>query len=391
MRKILITMLLSILIFASYNTKKETEVNEKNPRINATKSREEKKATISSSPSESSHRIYDNMELILYHEIYESDKYADKSMYDAICFYSALDSDKNEAIIKSYLDEKGMYKENPDGEINHKNQKLGEYYINEEKGKISFILHMGGATCCLTVNMSDFDKEGFVSCEYDENQNIVKEKILSNDGSLLANIAYEYMPNIPFPIITEYKVEENNSSIQKLLNRNQKLWLYKDYIEFSETGKIIGYKGDIFNPDDNNDYLTFNYNDTDIITNITGKLTNDDYFSEIEKDDFLSSPVNIDFCYESKLLESFSYSRPSMFYGTTDSTGEVLYDDKGRMVYNDFYITHGSVYCFYFYKNDEKRPWASVTFDSMAYSGWEEDGIEYMYGNNISTYIFQKE
>ncbi len=391
MRKILIIMLLSVLVFASYNTKKETEVNEEKTPINTTKSREEKKATIDASPSESSHNINDNKELILYHKICEEVKYSDKSMYDAICFYTVSDSNRNEAIITSYIQEKDMYKEKPDGEIDHKNQKLGEYYINEEKGKISFILHMEGAICCLTVNMSDFDKEGYIACEYDENQNIVKENLLSNDGSILANIAYEYMSNIPFPIITEYKALENNGSIQKMLNRNQKLWLYKDYIEFSDLGKIIGYKGDIFNLDDNNDYLAFNYNDTDIITNITGKLTNDDYFNEIENDDFLSSPVNIDFCYKNKLLESFSYNRPSTFYGTTDSTGEVLYDDKGRMVYNEYYITHGSVYCFYFYKNNEKRPWASVTFDSMAYSGWEENGIEYMHGNEISTYIFQKE
>jgi hypothetical protein len=385
--------MVSILMIASCDSKEKTL-------IKTIKSLNEERTNISDSPSESSDNINDNMELILYHENSEKEEEEDKSIYDSMCFYAVSDSNRNESIIKSYLQEKDMYKENPDGEIHHDNQKLGEYYINEEKGKISFILRMWNndsehpkqvAISCSTVKMNDFKNVGYISYEYDENQNIVRENLFSNDNSLLANISYEYIPNIPFPIIIEYKVVEDNWSIKQLLNRNQKLWLNKDNIKFSKIGKIIGYKGDIFYPNNNNDYLTFNYNDKENIISIVGMPTNE-YSSEYEKSGFISPTVDIDFSYgENNILESFTYNRPTIIYGTSDSTGEVLYDDKGRIVFNDFYITHGSISCFYFYENDEKRPWASITFDSMPYGGWEENGIEYMYGNNIITYIFQKE
>ncbi|MBS7528764.1 hypothetical protein KHM83_19030 [Fusibacter paucivorans] len=37
------------------------------------------------------------------------------------------------------------------------------------------------------------------------------------------------------------------------------------------------------------------------------------------------------------------------------------------------------------------RPWAIVSFDSMPYGGWDEDGIRYMYGNPLQIQLFTKE
>lgn len=338
--------------------------------------------------------VSDNMESILYYENLESIEHADKSKYDLISFFVDTDTSRNESIIESYLIDRGMYEDYPDGDIYYNEQVLGEYYINEDLGKISFILHIWNfhsespkrvAISCLTVNINDFNDEGYFVYQYDGNQDIVQEDLYSVDNNLLASVIYEHIADFPFSIIVEHNENvDDDRRMEASLNRNQKLWLYKDYIETDNTGNITGYNGDPFYRTDCDDYLVFNYNDNDEVVQINGLLTDNESLSE-------NHTFSMDFNYgENHLLNSITYSRSTRVYGTSDSIGDVLYDDEGRMVYNDFYVTHGSMYCFYFYKSNEIRPWAIITLDSMPYNGWEEDGIVYMYGNYINTYLFLK-
>jgi hypothetical protein len=60
-------------------------------------------------------------------------------------------------------------------------------------------------------------------------------------------------------------------------------------------------------------------------------------------------------------------------------------------MYLNFYTTHGSINNFFFYHDSDIRPWAIVSFDSMPYGSWDEDGIQYMYGNPLQIQLFSKE
>jgi len=105
-------------------------------------------------------------EVVFFQENYETEKHQDKSMYDAITFYTVEDSTRNASLINAYLVEREMNIESSDGVFYYNELKIGEYYINENKGKISFILRMWDnyhtspklvAINCTTVDMNDFD------------------------------------------------------------------------------------------------------------------------------------------------------------------------------------------------------------------------------------------
>lgn len=58
---------------------------------------------------------------------------------------------------------------------------------------------------------------------------------------------------------------------------------------------------------------------------------------------------NMEFRYrEGGTLKDASYCKSSYTHGTFDSSGYIIYDEKGRMTVNDYYVTHGGddVYLF---------------------------------------------
>ena len=70
-------------------------------------------------------------------------------------------------------------------------------------------------------------------------------------------------------------------------------------------------------------------------------------------------------------INSIEYLRSSYSHGTSDSTGRILYDDKGRMVYNGFYITHGGDAGIFLYEGDSRMPWCVLRWCSYL-PGFEE-------------------
>ena len=60
------------------------------------------------------------------------------------------------------------------------------------------------------------------------------------------------------------------------------------------------------------------------------------------------------------------YFRSSYTHGTTDSSGNIVYDKKGRMIYNPYYITHGGDAGIYVYEEDSDMPWSVLHWCSYA-------------------------
>ncbi|MBD5487841.1 MAG: hypothetical protein HDR13_03475 [Lachnospiraceae bacterium] len=56
----------------------------------------------------------------------------------------------------------------------------------------------------------------------------------------------------------------------------------------------------------------------------------------------------------------------SWTHGTSDSSGAIEYDEKGRMILNDYYITHGGHTDIFLYKDDSDLPWACLNWCSYA-------------------------
>ncbi len=312
-----------------------------------------------------------------------------------------FDSEQQEVdFIKSYLLERGISKEVPDGMSCCGEKKVVEYYVDNENRNISFILRIKDAilfdVCFfVTLNLDDMAKVGYLTYRFDEKIDKVYECIYDMTGEQMAQIAYQYNPSIPFPLITEYEdISSYKDSIGDVLFRSQKFWIYEKMAKFDVSGKLITYENDIFEPDDIHSQSVFSYDKKCRLDKIEGTLSQSDlknYFSEEEIAEINCADISeIDLNYqENGMLEKVIYQHAPKVYGTTGHAGRVYYDEQGRMVYESSYITHGATEYFYIYHEEEKTPWACICIDSMSYGGSEKDGYEYSYGNRYSIYLFQ--
>ena len=66
-----------------------------------------------------------------------------------------------------------------------------------------------------------------------------------------------------------------------------------------------------------------------------------------------------------------------------DIYNDFAYDEKGRMIYKSYYMTHGSHSCFYLYEGDSTKPWFYIDLGGTAQSG--DDVSEYGFG--VSVYM----
>lgn len=71
-----------------------------------------------------------------------------------------------------------------------------------------------------------------------------------------------------------------------------------------------------------------------------------------------------------------------------DSSGTAYFDEQERLFYRSYYVSHGSHFRFYLYK-DEVRLWACMEVCSQAYNSFEDDN-DIRYGNEFFFYLFQK-
>ncbi|MDE7232807.1 MAG: hypothetical protein K2N37_07030 [Lachnospiraceae bacterium] len=143
-----------------------------------------------------------------------ANNYAEYHPYD-----DDYDISKVDAFIQDYLQAQGIDKETPDGVSYNQNDDLFvEYYVDREKGQYCFIVHLWGeywldydngisqyqdAVYCTTYTLHDDDKVGYVLREQNPAQKTNRERLYDRWGKRMAEVSYEYIPQMPFPLITE--------------------------------------------------------------------------------------------------------------------------------------------------------------------------------------------
>lgn len=306
--------------------------------------------------------------------------YAEYHPYD-----DDYDMSKVDAFVQNYLQEQGIHKETPDGVSYNQNDDLFvEYYVDREKGQYCFIVHLWNeywldydkgisqyqdAVYCTTYTLQDDDIAGYVLREQNTAQNTNRERLYDIWGKKAADVSYEYISQIPFPLITEsWNLTAGFSSIP--LIRNQKMWFYKEEAQFDADGSFL-----IDNNDPKYTREFFPY-PCRTIYDAEGRLTaiqEERQEEDIEKEWGMRADNKIDYSgqiafdyYEDGTVKSAYYVRSSYTHGTTDSSGNIIYDQKGRMVFNDYYITHGRDASIYLYEEDSDMPWCELCWCSYA-------------------------
>ncbi|MDR0287385.1 MAG: hypothetical protein LBI03_06760 [Clostridiales bacterium] len=297
-------------------------------------------------------------------------------------YLTPSDESQKESFIKAYLQERNMYKDAPDG-ISYDNGKvLSEYYIDNGKRMMCLVLHIASDSIesiyCLTVYLDKVNKNYDLNYSYDESQGVYNETSFGTDGNKTEGISYKFLPNIPYPFILNYE-NNANANIYTLFS-NQKFWIFNDLAQFDDSGKWTGCSGNIYGNINNTDVNTCFYNDNGTlnkIESVPAAGTNYD------------SPGEIELTYNNNNLISAKYNR--IYYGmdNTDSRGTIHYDENGRMIFMDAYVTHGSLYDFYLYNGKEQQPWAHIHIDSDTGKTSSKNGIEYEYGDSLSVYLYQ--
>lgn len=352
-----------------------------------------------------------NIQTVLYFSNYDLDAPVNEKLHDTLLFYNPLaDDNKKAAFVKTYLQQQEIYKNEPDGTTYDNGKPFTEYYIDEEGKKICFIIHFWrdytsdsetnetiftDTIFCTTVHIDDMEMAGYVAREYDDEQKIAYEKMFNEEGKQTASFSYEYIKGISFPFVSNYEgSDEYKNSVNKIFNGEQKFWFYKDLADFDESGKLIGYRGDLYNPitadnDSESHYHTCFYDAEGRLETITEKLNQTDidrgetwYYAEKG----FSGEYKLSYR-ENGCLSAVEYNRSSVVHGTWDSSGGIEYDETGRMAYAHYYVTHGGHTLIYLYNGEEKRPWASVELCSMSYGGTDDEDVSY--GNEVSVYLFR--
>ncbi len=290
-----------------------------------------------------------------------------------------FDDSQKASFIKTYLQGQGQYKEVPDGvTLDNEGRPLVEYYFNQDKSKLSFVVHMWGnyltdfdagtrvktdAIYCTTLHLDDLNKVGNLISKYEPEKNVTEEKLYDAQGKHMASISYQYIKGVPFPFITNsWNLNTCPELIRDGLCRNQKIWFYKEQSQFDDSGKWIGYNG-YKNEYDTKEYFKYpsssSYNSSEL-KKITEERQDCDS-NEFTKDSSGEMKLN----YHDGMLNSIDYWRSSSVHGTWDSSGKIYYDKKGRMIDNDYYVTSGGQDKIFLYQGESRMPWACIYWDSF--------------------------
>lgn len=307
----------------------------------------------------------------------------------AVCDPRDVEYDENTVseFIRDYLLAQGIHKEKPDRvTYNQNGEPLVECYVDQDKGEYCIILHVWGhwlvdfdtgtrryldALYCTTHRLGEEDIYGYMIYEEDAEQNRVRERLYDRNRKEMAEVTYEYVPGTPFPFVLEsWNLNEFHP---KLLIRNQKTWFFKDVAVFDEEGKFIAYEGGI----DEGDYLPYScrtvYDEDGRLKAVQEELQEED----IERnwgwwDESIDYSGKIEWLYrDDGTISHVEYGRSSYGHGTFDSSGDIEYDSRGRMLCNDYYITHGSDSDIYLYEEDSDMPWCMIRWCCYA-PGFEE-------------------
>ena len=89
----------------------------------------------------------------------------------------------------------------------------------------------------------------------------------------------------------------------------------------------------------------------------------------------------IDFTYhENGQLQKIDYRHTTYLFGTYSSKLKSYFDDQGRLLYEDVYVTHGSMDYYYLYEGDGKTPKYCLLLDFM-HSTWIPEFTIYVSGD----------
>jgi len=304
------------------------------------------------------------------------------------------------AFIKNYLLEQDMYKEYPDSvTCNQSRMPLVECYIDEEGGRFSFIIyfrHSGNydyvdfIICCMTLQLDEANSAGSILYSCAEETLATQETVTDATGAITANISYEYIPSVPLPFITEHSgIRERlwylHGAVYAALYRNQMLWLYKDRAQFDESGRLVGYSGSD-SPSELLDYLknpcVLFYDSNGRLEAIREELDEEgrllreatankhaEVRIEYPPDYFWGYDQEFEFSYyENGVISHVKYKCP---WPGTDLS-DIYYDEMGRMLYSEHYITHGHHYTFFLYDGIAERPWAYINWCSSNMCWFDE-------------------
>jgi len=339
-----------------------------------------------------------NVETVL---LFSPDVLNDEKLRDTVSI-SFDDKNQETAFIKSYLQKHETFKETPDSVYYDDKNYYIEYYANNDKKKTSFIIHFiydantfGESVYCITFSWDDLKELGNIVYDCDQNGDTIYENLYDTNGEQIADISYEYVNGFPFPLISKYNIpnDDNYYFVYKILNRNQKFWFYKDLTVFDKTGKITRYNGDLQDSQKISQihFNNFIYDEKNRLSEIHEEFTEED--KKFLSDDFgiedfssiFSGKITLGYSENGKLI-LLNYGYHFANHGTWESSGEIYYDEQGRMIYRDYYITHGTHYCIYLYEGESKRPWAYIELCSMPYT--VQDNVGYG-GAETSVYLFQ--
>ncbi len=281
-----------------------------------------------------------------------------------------------EPYVEKYLKAKNTYKDKPDKVFYDNDRVLAECYINEELGLVSFIVNVDGNEdkLCTTYDMSVYEEKGFV--EYKENADgyTTSEILYDTEKNKIDELEYSYKKDIPFTFIKSQSnpevYEEWYMVIPKTL-RWDKFWFYEDSAKYNEKGEITLYESKVHYPQkEQGGYEYAVEYENNKLSKIKNLHTEKSEIYDREFEDY------IECSYENGKIDRVEYARTGE--GTSDSTGNLYYDDYGRIIRNGFYYTSGSGRNYYLYDGDSRRPTAIISIYGMAQSGGSIKSMDYV-------------
>lgn len=299
------------------------------------------------------------------------------------------DADRIDEFIKNYLEEQGIRKTDPDGIVyNRRGEPFVEYYIEESEKKYCFVVHLWGnywidyetgvsayqdAVYCTTHTVQETDWTGTLIYNIDEENNSTRERLYDTEGLYQADVFYINKPQEPFLSVTDYwYLDSGFDAGNSVLCRGQKFCFSEMQMETDAEGRIIRYNGSHEFPKDQKPWAegefmldayfsepcTFVYDESGRLIRIE---------EELMEEEGRENSGQIEYQYDRNgMLEEANYCRSSRTQGTTDSSGRIEYDEQGRMICNEYYITHGGHTDIFLYEGDAQRPWACLNWCSFA-------------------------
>lgn len=307
----------------------------------------------------------------------------------AVCDPRDVDYDENTAdeFIREYLLSQGIHKEEPDRiSYDQNGDVLAECYVDEEKGEYCIILHIWGnwlvdfdagtrryldALYCTAHTLDEEDIYGYMIYEEDASQGRRWERLYDNNRKKMAEVIYEYISETPFPmVLASWNLDAFHP---KLLIRNQKTWFFKGAAIFDKAGRFTAYDGGV----DQGEYLPDScrtiYDEEGRLTAIQEELQEEDKEEGWGWwDESVDYSGQIEIWYrDDGTVSNMEYIRSPNRYGTFDSRGDIEYDEKGRMLSNEYYVTHGEHMDIYLYEEDSDMPWGVIRWCCSA-PGFED-------------------